>query len=179
MDRQPGSQFGNRYDPDENLSRLTLTEFKDLMKPHVESFNDARSFLRSLKYSFTSGARILPKNSHDAMRNIKSIGEESRKFQAFIEYSDHLPRAIVPIRLPLIMALRDVELQVAKLSHLLDKLYDEGWTILHQRLERLREITHELEVLQVQSKAIVDQITVLSDVARFKEREFSIVKLSN
>ncbi len=176
MDRQLGSQFGNCYDSDKNLSRLTLTEFKDLMKPHVDSFNDARVFLRSLKYSFTSGERILPKNSHDAMRNLKSIGEESRKFQALIEYSDHLPRAIVPIRLPLIMALRDVELQVVKLSHLLDTLYDEGWTILNKRLEKLREIINELEVLQIQSKAIVDQIAMLLDVARFKEREYSIVK---
>ena len=179
MERQLGSQLGNRYGSDENLSRLTLMEFKDLLKPHIESFNNARSILRSLKYSFTSGDRVLPINSHDAMRNLKSIGEESRKFQALIEYSDHLPRAIVPIRLPLIMALRDVELQIAKLSYLLDTLYDEGWIILHQRLERLREITHELEVLQMQSKAIVDQITALSDVARFKEREFSIVKISN
>jgi hypothetical protein len=174
MDKQPYSQSGNRYTTGNNLCRLTLAEFRDLTNPHVEAFSTARDILRSLKYLFMSGDRVLPKECEDAIRSLKGIGEESRKFQALIEHSDYLPLAIVPIRLPLIIALKEVELQVAKLIYLLDILYDEGWTTLHQRLGRQKEITHELEVLQVQNKGIVDHIGILSDRARFKEKVYSM-----
>lgn len=176
MDKQTYTQSSKRSATGNHLCRLTLAEFKARTNPHIEVFNTSKDILRSLKYLFISGERVLPNKCEDAIRSLKGIGEESRKFQALIERSDHLPLAIVPIRLPLIIALKDVELQIAKLTSLLDILYDEGWTTLHQRLSRLRKINQELEVLQVQIKEILDHVTILSDRARFKEREFSVPK---
>ena len=97
----------------------------------------------------------------------------SRKLYAFLERSHNLPLAAVPLRLPLIFALQETEAQIAKLKHLLIVLRDKAYTDWDQPVEQLTEIRKELDLLETKHDKVLEQVDILLDRARFKEREYT------
>lgn len=154
--------------------RSRLHEFNSRVRSHIEAIISTQDTLRSLKTLFSSGDRVWPAEYEDVIECLTQMHAQERKFLTFIERSNHLPLAVVPLRLPLLMALNDVEAQIAKLNRLLVLLRNESWIVLDQPVEHLLDAKQELDILQVQIDDVLDEVRILLDSARFKEREFSI-----
>jgi hypothetical protein len=154
--------------------RLGLAEFSDHVRHHVDTIISSQDTLRALKTLFNSGDQVWPAECEDVIECLTYMSKQNRMVDNFIRRSNHLPLAVVPLRLPLIMVLLDEDTQIAKLKRLLVVLRNEGWTTLDQPVEQLIDIKDELDVLLVKSNDVLDQIGILLDRARFKEREYSI-----
>ena len=154
--------------------RLELADFNDYVRDHEKAILSTRDTLRFLKTKFNSEDRVWPAEFQDVIECLNLLRLESRKFHAFIERSNHLPLAVVPLRLPLLMALQDIEAQITTLNWLLVALLNDSWTSLVQSVEKIFEVKTTLGTLDLKSEEILDQIGILLDRARFKEREYSI-----
>src|SRR6266852_4261324 len=107
--------------------RLGLAEFSDRVHSLVKAIISTQDILRSFKTMFISGDRVWPAECEDVIECLTQMRVQGRSFHTFIERSNYLPLAVVPLRLPLIIALQDVDAQIAKLNRLLVVLRNEGW----------------------------------------------------
>lgn len=155
--------------------RLRLVEFYNRVRNYVKTIISILDTLRTIKTIFNSGDRVWPDQCEDAIECLTQMSEQSREFHAFIKRSNHLPLAVVPLRLPLIMALQDADAQIAKLNRFLVVFRNEGWITLDQPVEQLLDIKREMEILLVKNDEVLSQVSILLDRARFKEREYSAV----
>ena len=152
--------------------RLTRDEFSNLLRPHLEDIVAVREGLQEIKCLFCSGDRILPSEFENTIQYLKRTCEHQREFYALIESSEFVPTSVVPLRLPLMIALMDMEVQITKLNELLDMLCSDGWRTLQQPAERLIEIRKAIKTLISEVDEVSHQINILLDRARFKEREY-------
>ncbi len=166
----------NRNAAGKSSGRLTLVEFSDLVRPYIEAIATRRDDLSTLKALFTSGERVWDSDCEDAIECLISVNHDTRQFHSCIERSDHLPLPVVPLRLPLLAALEDVEAQIIKLNRLLAALRNDSWTALDQSVEQVFEVKNELEILELKRAEVLDQVSILFDRARFKEREYSMMQ---
>lgn len=155
--------------------RLGLAEFNDRVRSYEKAIISTRDTLGSLKTLISSEDRVRPAECEDVIECLTLMRVQSRRFHTFIERSNHLPLAVVPLRLPLIMVLQDADSQIAKLNRLLVVLRNEGWIVLDQPVEQLLVIKHEMDILLVKNDEVLDQVSILLDRARFKEREYNMV----
>lgn len=155
--------------------RLGLAEFSDRVRSHLKVIISTQDRLRSLKTIFISGDRVWPAECEDVIECLNQMRVQGRSFHTFIERSNSLPLAVVPLRLNLIMALQEADAQIAKLDRLLIVLRNESWIVLDQPVEQLLDIKREMEILLVKNDEVLSQVSILLDRARFKEREYSIV----
>lgn len=155
--------------------RLGLAEFNDRVRSYEKVIISTQDTLGSLKALIGSGDQIWPAECEDVIECLSLMRVQGRRFHTFIERSNHLPLAVVPLRLPLIMVLQDVDAQIAKLKLLLVVLRNEGWIVLDQPVEQLLEIKREMDILLVKNDEVLGQVSILLDRARFKEREYSMV----
>jgi hypothetical protein len=155
--------------------RLGLAEFNHQVRDHVDDVISTQDALQYLKTLFSSGDEVRPACGDEVIECLSHICECIRGFLAFIERSNHLPLAVFPLRLPLIMTLKDLEAHNAKLNRLLNVPHDvdEGLIPLNQPVEQLFDIKHELGVMQAECNKVLDQVGILLDRARFKERQYS------
>lgn len=154
--------------------RLKLADFNDRVRNHEKAIISIRASLSSLKRKFNSEDRVLPAEFRDTIECLALLRLESQKFHAFIERSNYLPLAVVPLRLPLLMALQEIETLITKLNLLLIALRNDSWTTLVQPVEQIFEVNNNLGQLDLKSEEILDEIGILLDKARFKEREYSV-----
>ena len=91
-----------------------------------------------------------------------------------IERSDRFPLAVVALRLPLFSVLADVEAQIIELNRLIIALCDDSQTTLDQSVQQVFEIENKIVLLELKSNEVLDEVAILLDRARFKEREYSI-----
>ncbi len=155
--------------------RLGLAEFNDRVRSYEKAIISTQDTLGSLKTLISSEDRVRPAECEDVIECLTLMRVQSRRFHTFIERSNHLPLAVVPLRLPLIMVLQDADSQIAKLNRLLVVLRNEGWIVLDQPVEQLLVIKHEMDILLVKNDEVLDQVSILLDRARFKEREYNMV----
>jgi hypothetical protein len=151
--------------------RQSLEEFTPQLRRHMWTILNSLNTVRSLNKMFDSGQRVWPTACNDALKSLTSIGEHGRKFQAFIEPSMHLPLVVVPLRLSLLWTLKNIELQITKLSQQLSLLRDTGKTALSQPMEERHTIVRELDVLTQYGEQAVQRAEDLLN--RAKEREYS------
>lgn len=162
--------------PEVNFDRLKLAEFSEQVRSLVQVIREAIPSLRDLTGLFGSVRRIWPPACNDAIKCLTGTGEYSRRLEALIDRSLHLPLSIVPLRLTLLLALRNVDAQIILLKHLLVRMREASKTQLSQPAEQRREIEHELALLLRYSEEVVYQAEHLLDIARFKERAYNMVK---
>lgn len=153
--------------------RQPLAEFILQVRRHLWAIRTSQDTLRSLSSLFASGQRVWPSACNDTIESLTSVGEHSRKFHAFIEHSIHLPLVVIPLRLPLLLTLKNIDLQIIKLNQLLAVLRDGGKTALSQPAEDRRVIVGELDVLMLHSEQAIQQAEDL--LCKAKEREYSKV----
>jgi hypothetical protein len=154
--------------------RLKLSDFNDHVRNHEKVLIVTRDALRSRKQVLSSGDRVFPADFRDMMEYVTLLQQESRNFYDFIERSNHLPLAVVSLRLPLIMILQEIETMSTSINWLLANLRNESWTTLVLPVEQLFEVNNKLGLLDFKSDEVLDEIGVLLDRARFKEREYSV-----
>lgn len=157
-----------------STERLTLTEFSEQVREHIRAIHAAIDTLRTLSSLFSSGRRVWPSSCNDVIECLTSAGESSHRFQALLERSIYLPLSVVPLRLPLLLCLKNVDEQITTLNHLLADLRDTGKTALSQSAEQRREIEREMAVLLQYNQVALTQVDHLLDRARFKERTYSM-----
>lgn len=99
--------------------RQELTGFFDLLFKFNATINDTQKELQTIDILFFSRQLVLsPCDFDKALEYLDHIDEWSHRFQSSIRQSIHLPLVVIPLRLPLLMSLLDVQAQVAKLKHL-------------------------------------------------------------
>ena len=153
--------------------RQTLAAFIPQLRRHEWAILNAQDMLKSLSSLFASGQRIWPVACNDAIKSLTSVGEHGRRLHAFIDPSIHLPLVVVSQRLPILLTLKNIELQITKLTQLLTELRESGKTALSQPAEGRQVIVRELDVLIEYSEQVVQQTEDL--LRRAKEREYSAV----
>jgi hypothetical protein len=165
------------------MSRLPLTEFNVKLSSLAGAFAATQDSLQTIIDLFRPGQSICPPDFDDAIKCLLSIREHSCNFHAFIEQSGHLPLVIVPLRLPLLLSLTDVDIRIAKLKRLLATLQEEIWKTQLQPVEQKLAIWRELDELQLNCKEVLDQVSILkknlqyeSDKSRFEKRLYSVVR---
>lgn len=165
------------------MSRLPLTEFNVKLSSHAEAIAATQDSLQAITDLFSPGQSIWPPEFDNVIKCLVSISEPSCNFHAFIEQSGHLPLVVVPLRLPLLLALTDVDIRIAKLKPLLTTLHEGMWKNKYQPTEEKLAIRRELEELQLNCKEVLDQVSVLkknlqyeSDKSRFEKRLYSVVR---
>ena len=97
-------------------------------------------------------------NGEYVIKCLSCLSEQNYMIYTFIKHSNHLPLAVVPLRLPLIMALKDVEAQIAKLNRPLLVPRKEDWIILDQPVELFLDIKHEMDNLLVKNDKVLSQV---------------------
>jgi len=99
--------------------RQELTEFFDLLFKFNAVINDTQKELQTIDILFFSRQPVLSPNDFEkALECLDRIDEWSRQFHSSIRQSIQLPLVVIPLRLPLLMTLLDVQAQVAKLKYL-------------------------------------------------------------
>ncbi len=174
MGEQVNMYARNRNASGKSSDRLTLVEFSDLVHPYVEAIVIHQDDLSTLRALFTSGEKVWDSDCEDAINYLMTVSHDCRQFHVCIERSDHFPLSVVPLRLPLLTAFEDLEAQITKLNRLLVELRNDSWAALDQPIGQVFEVTNELDILELKGEEILDQIRILFDRARFKEREYSI-----
>ena len=149
--------------------RLELTDFSKQMLSYTATISKGQSILNEVGTLFLPGQQIFPVELEEAIKCVVDIGECSRKFHAFIEQSVHLPLVVVPLRLPLLIALQDVNGQVTKLKQLFTALREVIWTTVSQPIEQRLVIHRELEELKLACEEVLDQVDILIDNLRFEK----------
>jgi hypothetical protein len=144
------------------MSRLQPAEFSDLVSDHVEAIRATQETLQTVNDLFCSGQWVLPTKFENIVECLMSIGEHCRRFHAFIGQSGHLPLVVVPLRLSLLMTLKDVDMQVTKLLRLLATLYELIWITLYQPVEEKLEALQALNELQLDCKEVLKQVDILN-----------------
>ncbi len=151
--------------------RQLLELFAPRLRRYEWAILNAQDELKALRGLFTSGQRVWPATSDDAITSLTSISEHSRKFQAFIEPSIHLPLVVVSLRLYLLLTLKHIDFQIIRLTELLTELSIAGKTALSQPTEERQVIVRELDILIQYSEQTVQQAEDL--LHRAEERECS------
>lgn len=154
--------------------RLGLAEFSDKVRNYVDDFIATQAILLSFKTIFNSKDIVWQSNGEYVIKCLSCLSEQNYMIYTFIKHSNHLPLAVVPLRLPLIMALQDADEQIATLKRLLIEFRSQGWATLNQSVEMFLAIKMELDILLLKSDKVLDEIGILLDRAKFKEREYSI-----
>jgi hypothetical protein len=149
--------------------RLELPEFIECVQTCATAINDYQSTLDTIHALFLSAQLITPPEFEDANRCIHDIGEFCYKFHAFIEESINLPLIVIPVRLPLLIALKNVVLHIIRLNQLFAALREVIWTTLDQSAEQRLLIQHELEELLVGCQEILDRVTNLTNDLRYEK----------
>ncbi len=149
--------------------RLGLAVFIDFVQDYTAAISDSKDKLQAVHVLFLSGQLITPPEFENASKCIHNIGEYCRKFHAFIEESTNLPLVVIPLRLPLLIALKDVGLQVSRLKQLFAALQEVIWTTHDRPIEQQLLIQQELEELRLGCEEVLDQVTNLTNDLRFEE----------
>jgi hypothetical protein len=157
-----------------STGRLTVTEFSEQVREHTRVIRATTDTLRTMSSWFSSGRRVWPPVCNDAISCLTSSKEYIRGLQDLLERSIHLPLSVVPLRLSLLLCLKNVEAQITTLNYLLADLRDAGKTALSQPAGQRREIERELAELLQRNEEVVYQSEHLLDRARFKERTYSM-----
>ncbi len=153
--------------------RQPLEEFTLRFRCHLWATVNSQGNLRSLRGIFASGKRLWPLTCTNAIQSLSAFSEHSRNFHASIQRSKHLPLAVVPLRLDLLMTLRSIDLQITKLTQLLTTLHEVSKTALSQTTEERHTIVRELDVLILYSEQAVQHAEEL--LRKAQEREYSAV----
>jgi hypothetical protein len=168
--------FDDLHEPEVNIDRLKLIEFSEQVRRLVQVIREAIPSLRDLTGLFGSARRIWPPTCNDAIKILTGTGEYSHRLEALIDHSMRLPLSVVPLRLSLLLALRNLDAQIILLKQHLIRMREASKTQLNQPAEQRCEIEHELTLLLRYSEEVVYQAEHLLDRARFKERAYSMGK---
>ena len=150
--------------------RLSLEEFTPRLRRHIWAISNSQETLKPLKDVFDSAQRVWPATCSETIQNLANASEHGRKFHASIESSMYLPLVVIPLRLSLLVTLKNIELQIMKLSQLLAVMRDKGKTALSQPAEDRYTIVRELDVLIQYGEQIVQQAEELLRKAQERER---------
>lgn len=153
--------------------RLSLDEFALRLRRHIWAIANAQESLLPLREVFDSGRRVWPAACSEIIQRLTASSEHGRRFHASLENSMNLPLAVVPLRLSLLVTLKNRELQITKLCQLLAVLRDKGKVALSQPAEDRYTILRELDVLIQYSAQAVQQAEELLSRARERERDYS------
>ncbi|SRR5260221_10381792 len=175
--------MGNMSEEANTLSgRLELTDFSELSHSYTVAISTALDTLRSIDALSHPEQQIWPSEFEKAIKCLGSIGEYCREFHAFIEHSGSLPLAVIPLRLSLLIALKDVDVKVPQLKLLFAALREVIWVTLYPPFEQRLVIQRELEELQLDCEEVLDQVNILlndlqyeKDRSRFEKRIYSVV----
>ena len=157
MSEHTSPLFDDMYATIDSSGRQLLDEFIPQFRCHELAILNAQDKLKSLRSLFASGQRVWPIACNDAINHLTALVEHNRKFHASIQHSEHLPLVVVPLRLDLLLTLKNIELQFTKLSRLLATLRDEGSTALNQSVEERHVIVQELDVLIKYCDQVIQQ----------------------
>src|SRR5258708_30566467 len=112
--------------------RQSLEEFTTRRLLHVWAISNAQETIKPLKDVFDSAQRVWPAACSETIQTLTNASEHGLRFHASLENSMYLPLVVVPLRLSLLVTLKNRELQVMKLNQLLAALRDKGKTALSQ-----------------------------------------------
>ena len=154
-------------------NRQSLEEFIPQFRRHEWAILNSQETLRSLKDALDLGKRVWPVECNGSIKSLTILCEHCRKFHASIQRSMHLPLVVVPLRLHLLLTLKNIDLQITKLTQLLVALRDTSRASLSQPSEERQVALYELDVLmQYCQQALLQSEDLLR---RAKEREYSTV----
>jgi hypothetical protein len=173
MSEQRDLLFDGANATTDSSGRQTLSYFTYQFRRHEWLIFNSQDTLRSFRDVFDAGQRVWPPTCDDAIHHLTALSEHSRKFHASIQRSRHLPLVIVPLRLDLLLTLKNIDQQIMKLIYQLAALRDAGRTALSQPSEDRRVIVCELDILIRYCEQALKQADDL--LRRAEAREYSIV----
>lgn len=149
--------------------RLDLTGFFDLLVKYNAIIRNTQQELRAIGALFFSRQPILsPSDLEKALECLDQIDEWSRRFHTSIRQSIQLPLVVIPLRLPLLMALLDVQAQVAKLKQLVAMQREALWSSLYPTAEQRVAIQQSTEKLRLHCNEVLEQMDILKDKLRYE-----------
>lgn len=154
--------------------RQSFDEFELRMRRHIWAISNAQESLLPLRDVFDSAQRVWPATCSEIIQHLTISSEHGRRFHASLENSMSLPLAAVSLRLPLLVTLKNRELQITKLCQLLAALRDRGKVALSQPAEDRYSILRELDLLIHYSTQTVQQAEELLGQAKERDRDYSV-----
>ncbi len=148
------------------MSRLQPADFSNLVSDHVEAIQATQEKLQTVNDLFCSGQWFLPTEFANIVECLMSIAEHCRGFHAFIGQSAHLPLVVVPLRLSLLLTLKDIDMQVTKLLRILATLYELIGITFYQPVEGNLEVQQALNELQLDCKEVLKQVDIFNERLR-------------
>jgi hypothetical protein len=155
--------------------RQSLEEFTPQLRRHIWAILNSHETLKSLKDVFDSAQRIWPATCSETIQILTNVSEHGRRFHASIEDSIYLPLVIVPLRLSLLVTLKNLEHQIMKLNQMLIALSEKSKTALSQPAEDRYNIVREMDVLIRYSEQAIYQAEELLRKAYEREQECTAV----
>ena len=96
--------------------RLTREDFDKQVFSCIQTIETSQDRQRAIKKTFKPGGWYKPSEYRDAINYVTTVGECCQSFHDYIEKSDYLPLSVVPFRLPVLIALKRVNLQMKHLK---------------------------------------------------------------
>jgi hypothetical protein len=175
MSEYTNSAFDDRHARRACSDRQSLEEFTPQLRRHIWAILNSQETLKQVKDVFDSAQRIWPATCSETIQIITNISEHGHRFHASIEDSIYLPLVVVPLRLSLLVTLRNIEHQIMKLNQLLIALSDKSKTALSQSVEDRYNIVREMDVLIRYSEQAIIQAEELLRKAHEREQEYTTV----
>src|SRR5262249_51191822 len=115
---------------------------------------------------------IWPSNCDNAIAGLASSQEPIQNLNALLQAIDLLPLAVIPLRLPLMVALKRTEKQLMRVLQLVEVLRDACQRTPGQTTRQQREVRQALEALRQSNDLILKEVDSLRDRVQFQEQMY-------
>ncbi len=158
--------------------RQELTGFFDLLFNYHAIIKVTQKELQTIDVLFFARQPSLsPGDFEKALECLDQIDKWSRRFHSSIRQSIQLPLVVIPLRLPLLMAILNVQSQVAKVKQLVTLQREALWSSLYPTAEQRVVIQQGVEKLRQHCEEVLEQMDILMEKlsyerhrARFEKR---------
>jgi hypothetical protein len=157
--------------------RQELTGFFDLLFKYNAVIKGTQKELQTINTSFFSRqSDSSPSDFEKALECLDQIDEWSRRFHSSIRQSIQLPLVVIPLRLPLLMAILNVQSQVAKMKQLVTLQREALWRSLYPTVEQWVAIQQGAEKLRQHCDEVLEQMDILMEKLRYEKHRAQFEK---
>ena len=173
MSKQPRS-LSNEARP--KSGTFSLETFLILAREYQADIMASRSLVEDAHKVFNEEDIIGLHQRSSVVKSISKLNDYVQEFYELLEANTLLPRAICPLRYPLLIALHHVDKQAKELALLINASFFYCSALSPREIIQRQAILCLFESLLQDSEGIVENINILLDQARFQERQFVNLK---